>query len=111
MGKSPSRIPSLPICLSTDLNLFPSRDHVGESMIHLWIEKVREYLQSRSDSDQAASEAAANQERESLEKNSLEDVLELEGDCPLVSSAEPFTDRKSTFQGHAAAVTSVKQVK
>lgn len=39
---------------------------------------------------------------------------ELEGiqeECPSILSADPFTERKSTFQGHAATVTNAGQVK
>lgn len=41
-------------------------------------------------------------------------VLEIEGseqECPPITSADPFTERKSTFQGHVATVTNTTQVK
>lgn len=89
-------------------------DHAGESILHLWIDKLREYLQSRASAKLEEAEASSkkNDEPSPNKKITLNDsVDESEGECPLITSAEPFSDRKSTFQGHAATVTSVKQVK
>ncbi len=39
------------------------------------------------------------------------DLEDLKDECPSIISANPFTERKSVFQGHAASVTNVCQIK
>lgn len=90
------------------------RDHVGESILHLWIEKLREHLQMIEPSAEPvnATEVTATIVEEDFPKKFS--TLDLENSkevCPPILSADPFTERKSTFQGHAAVVTNVHQVK
>lgn len=37
--------------------------------------------------------------------------LQVDGACPEITHGEIITDRKSVFQGHAAAVRSIDEIK
>uniref|UniRef100_A0A1B6H196 RWD domain-containing protein n=1 Tax=Cuerna arida TaxID=1464854 RepID=A0A1B6H196_9HEMI len=82
-------------------------DNIGESIIYQWVEATREFLQIKF-----------------LNKNISEPEPEIiDSDVKMISQepsiirrleifhGEVITDRKSKFQGHAAVVTSVDQVK
>uniref|UniRef100_A0A3B3C222 Impact RWD domain protein n=1 Tax=Oryzias melastigma TaxID=30732 RepID=A0A3B3C222_ORYME len=58
-------------------------EHAGESILYLWVERVREFL---------------------VEKSQNEEL-------PPVKHGKPVTDRRSTFQPHLAPVVSPRQVK
>nr|XP_022345694.1 protein IMPACT-like isoform X1 [Crassostrea virginica] len=106
--------------------------NIGESIIYLWVEKIRELLQEknalRTDTRTAVqpkehqeetwSEEEENSEKSyevhrELSKCHLEDHDQCQDDikCPEIHHGESFMDRKSVFQGHIAAITHTKQVK
>jgi hypothetical protein len=77
------------------------------------MEKLREHLQlnhSTTEKD-AQDETVTPAEKEIPKKFSSLDLEDSQTECPSVISADPFTERKSTFQGHAATVTNASQVK
>lgn len=93
--------------------MFSYRDHMGESILHLWIEKMREHIQ-KTNLVLEQNDSCETQESSQVEvtkKLSVLDVEDSKEECPLIISADPFTERKSTFQGHVATVTNVSQVK
>lgn len=105
------------------VNIFENRDHAGESILHLWIEKLREHLETIElestptvqDSNEL-SEIPKKVTRWTNEDSPINKFSDLDlGDsmeeCPSIQSANPFTERKSTFQGHVAPVVNVRQVK
>uniref|UniRef100_A0A674P788 Impact RWD domain protein n=1 Tax=Takifugu rubripes TaxID=31033 RepID=A0A674P788_TAKRU len=65
-------------------------ENMGESILYLWVEKVREFLVERS---------------QSAETGRLYEEL------PPIKHGESITDRRSTFQPHLAPVVSPRQVK
>jgi len=83
-----------------------------------WVEFLREYLVEKVVTDAKASCAASDfvgidtteeeddvQELSSIPQPPCKTEL-----CPIIHHGEPLTDRKSTFQAHAAEVTTVEQV-
>lgn len=90
-----------------------SRENTGESILHLWIEKFREHLQHQgSNVEKDVNDETVPPSAEEIPKKfqSL-DLEDSKAECPSIISADPFTERKSTFQGHAATVTNASQVK
>lgn len=84
-----------------------------------WVEFLREYLVEKVDTDVKTSGTAAGDTMATEDKN--EDIRESSSPkiphppsrtepCPVIHHGEPLTDRKSTFQAHAAEVTIVEQV-
>ena len=92
-------------------HLYFVRDYIGESILHMWIEKVREYLQQRQSTEEEVSRTATAAEENERQIKLLDVEVEADEECPTIISGEPFTDRKSKVQGHVATVTSVAQVK
>uniref|UniRef100_A0A3Q3CUC9 Impact RWD domain protein n=1 Tax=Haplochromis burtoni TaxID=8153 RepID=A0A3Q3CUC9_HAPBU len=62
-------------------------EHAGESILYLWVEKVRDFLVEKS-------------------QNS-----ETDEELPPIKHGNPITDRRSTFQPHLAPVVTPRQVK
>uniref|UniRef100_A0A3Q0RZS4 Impact RWD domain protein n=1 Tax=Amphilophus citrinellus TaxID=61819 RepID=A0A3Q0RZS4_AMPCI len=62
-------------------------EHAGESILYLWVEKVRDFLVEKS-------------------QNS-----ETDEEMPPIKHGNPITDRRSTFQPHLAPVVTPRQVK
>lgn len=95
-------------------------ENKGECTLHLLVEKVREHLQMKKEEQEdsdistlkkwSAFDTASNSSKEDdliLVSDREEDI-----EIPEILHGEPFTDRKSTFQGHIAfPVTCVQQVK
>lgn len=75
----------------------------GEPVIYACIERVREYLQKKSDG-QGFSSPEIDLDAELAAAALLEDVAV--GDTPDIAHGPPFVDRKSVFQAHVARVTS-----
>ena len=83
-----------------------------------WVEFLREYLVEKVDTGIKTSGTAAGGTMATEDKN--EDTQESSPKiphppsrtepCPTIHHGEPLTDRKSTFQAHAAEVTTVEQV-
>lgn len=90
-------------------------DYLGESVIHMCVEKVHEFLHERQATEDeinrgvVESKLAEQQELQESQEPQVDEEDQVE--CPTIVSTEPFTDRKSKFQGHAAVVTSTAQVK
>ncbi|XP_060079820.1 protein IMPACT-B-like [Ylistrum balloti] len=103
-------------------------ENLGESIIYLWIERIREVVQaqlddSQSDSSPHTSKSSASAVSDEDDNDSEFDLSDLvissmeqpdDGEameCPPINSGEPILDRKSTFQAHLAPVVHKKQVK
>ena len=99
--------------LKLKLNYFLLRENIGESCIHIWIEKLRDYLRTKYPSEAASDLCSANNviTEEPPKKIPVFDLTVVNEVCPEITSADPFCDRKSTFQGHVATVTNAEQVK
>ncbi|KFM61569.1 Protein IMPACT-A, partial [Stegodyphus mimosarum] len=90
--------------------------HAGESIIYLWIEKIREFITSETataTSDDAVNDISSMNDADvSLTTAMLQQVNNIEFDeLPTIEHGEPIIDRKSVFQAHVARVVSTKQVK
>ncbi|XP_048870102.1 protein IMPACT [Brienomyrus brachyistius] len=107
-------------------------DNAGESILYLWVEKIREFLVERSQTSDT--EEGFKMRMSTEEKGGAEDdvawgvphCLELvsameqvqlsseaigDGETPLITHGQVITDRRSTFQPHLAPVVASKQVK
>jgi len=83
-------------------------ENKGENILHLWIEKLREILHTTPNDVQPQKDSQPNEK--SIQCQVL-NSSEPKEECPLIISSEPFVDRKSTFQGHVAQITTTSQVK
>ncbi|XP_029284793.1 protein IMPACT isoform X2 [Cottoperca gobio] len=104
--------------------------HVGESILYLWVEKIREFLVEKSQSSETVDQP------EKVNMTAEEDVDEEEEDIPdyrtlklntenahmfmhhengeevpLIKHGSTITDRRSTFQPHLAPLVTPRQVK
>ncbi|XP_065570782.1 protein IMPACT-like [Artemia franciscana] len=86
-----------------------AESNIGESVIYQWAEKVREFLQNKGDALQKLQ--AEETEEEKARKQILKSIPIWTTPCPEIVSSEPFTERKSTFQGHIATVFTQDQVR
>ena len=99
---------------------------MGESIIYMWVEKLREILAEQADELQSSSPKGENVSEESA---TVDDGSECENNeqytrysyekyekppeglkCPEIFHGEPVSDRRSTFQGHIAKVNDKKEV-
>ncbi|XP_061404653.1 protein IMPACT isoform X2 [Lethenteron reissneri] len=103
--------------------------NLGESVLFLWVECIREFVADASERSQPAwNTYRANQteedsdlveemlptilNEETLRSRDLEASDEFTGDeVPPIVHGETITDRRSTFQAHVAPVVTTKQVK
>jgi len=138
-----------------------SRDHIGESIVYIWVEKLREVLEEeqqedhKSDLKEEEDGNVSQQEKNPISDKLIASVSRL--DCsdstttnnqntpnnsydsskgtslsnsfllashlshknktlvgckiPNITTGQPFTDRKSTFQAHLTPLDSVVQVR
>ncbi|XP_015426028.1 PREDICTED: protein IMPACT isoform X1 [Myotis davidii] len=115
----------------------PGRQNIGESILYLWVEKIRDVLIQKAQMAEPGPEVKQKTEEEDVE--SEDDVLvacqpeapgralgfdvgdsqtagtaarvaEME-ELPPIDHGVPITDRRSTFQAHLAPVVCPKQVK
>nr|XP_033789742.1 protein IMPACT isoform X2 [Geotrypetes seraphini] len=99
--------------------------NLGDSILYQWVEKIREFLTSKSESADADIQKIT-EETEVDEKDEfftdpqcfqhnlmkMSDFIMFEDEeLPPVKHGEPITDRRSTFQAHLAPVIHPKQVK
>ncbi|XP_058878069.1 protein IMPACT isoform X3 [Acipenser ruthenus] len=107
--------------------------NIGESILYLWVETIREFLVEKSHSADSAESPVLKKTTEEVAED-LEDyfspgfqlpkcqdqiqalaLLASEGledeELPPIKHGEPITDRRSTFQPHLAPVVTPKQVK
>lgn len=96
------------------------RENDGECVLHLLVEKVRQHLMERDSDDKPDFSESSLETWISLEEeqqlsshtSAAPSLPETEIEIPEIIHGEPFTDRKSTFQGHIAfPIVSVAQVK
>ncbi|XP_029447013.1 protein IMPACT isoform X2 [Rhinatrema bivittatum] len=102
--------------------------NLGDSILYQWVEKIREFLISKSqsadaDTQKTTEEVEADDEdafftgsrhiQPSMMKMSGLIMSECSEDeeLPPVQHGEPITDRRSTFQAHLAPVVTAQQVK
>uniref|UniRef100_A0A3P8UUD3 Impact RWD domain protein n=1 Tax=Cynoglossus semilaevis TaxID=244447 RepID=A0A3P8UUD3_CYNSE len=83
-------------------------EHMGESILYLWVEKIREFLVERAQCSETGG----------VSLNQISAVQLLHITIPLVDEELPpikhgstITDRRSTFQPHLAPVVTPRQVK
>nr|XP_057930193.1 protein IMPACT isoform X2 [Doryrhamphus excisus] len=109
-------------------------EHVGESILYMWVEKIREFLVEKAqDSETVDHSQRVNltAEEEVDDDDDDDDVVPVFGGLTLKSSEEAhlflehtndeevppikhgscITDRRSTFQSHLAPVVTPRQVK
>ncbi|XP_017284217.1 protein IMPACT [Kryptolebias marmoratus] len=104
-------------------------EHAGESLLYLWVEKIRDFLVEKSCSSEAvdppgkvnmtAEEEMEDDEdapdfialRGSTEKAPLFLDLANDEEIPPIKHGNTVTDRRSTFQAHLAPVVTPRQVK
>ncbi|XP_039765762.1 protein IMPACT-like isoform X2 [Pararge aegeria] len=84
-------------CLLDEIYL----DNLGQTVIFLWVEKIREILQTIKPVESV--------KEKTLIEETL-DVSQIEIKCPDITHGEVIIDRKSSFQGHAAEVYSIEDV-
>ncbi|CAL8256351.1 unnamed protein product [Merluccius merluccius] len=105
-------------------------EHAGESLLYLWVEKIREFLVEKSQSAGAEEEpAGVNKTTEEDDDDDGEEELpdfrtlkmntenvhlfmtHESDEVPPVKHGDIITDRRSTFQPHVAPVVTPRQVK
>ena len=88
-------------------------DNLGESVIFLWVECLREFLQNRTSLETSFNDDAENDAMISEEIQLIEALKEsrITTQCPEIVTGDTIEDRKSVFQGHTAVVKSLDEVK
>ncbi|XP_030647340.1 protein IMPACT [Chanos chanos] len=106
-------------------------ENAGESILYLWVEKIREFLIEKSQSGETVEgldtlKAMRTEEEEDYDEDVLLDYSALklnteqshlfsdrlvDEELPPIHHGEAITDRRSTFQPHLAPVVSPKQVR
>uniref|UniRef100_A0A6I8NNX1 Protein IMPACT n=1 Tax=Ornithorhynchus anatinus TaxID=9258 RepID=A0A6I8NNX1_ORNAN len=104
-------------------------ENLGESILYLWVEKIREVLMEKSQSSDSGPDFKKKSEEEDVDfeddfilEHQPEDAVktldfvipESQGEVeemPPIDHGVPITDRRSTFQAHLAPVVTPKQVK
>ncbi|XP_025978592.1 protein IMPACT isoform X2 [Dromaius novaehollandiae] len=105
--------------------------NLGESILYLWVEKIREVLIEKaqsSDPEEPDNKKISEEVDEDNEDDSLLDYQPVQEDSvkmlnfttsesqedeelPSIRHGNPITDRRSTFQAHLAPVVTPQQVK
>ncbi|XP_074492164.1 protein IMPACT isoform X2 [Sebastes fasciatus] len=107
-------------------------EHVGESILYLWVEKIREFLVEKSQSSETVDQPEKvnmTAEEEVDDDDDDEDVPDFttlklntenahlfmdhanDEEVPPIKHGNTITDRRSTFQPHLAPVVTPRQVK
>ncbi|XP_047443673.1 protein IMPACT [Mugil cephalus] len=101
-------------------------EHAGESILYLWVEKIRDFLLERSQSSEpvdrpenvnltAEEEEDDDEDFKTLRLNTEAEHLfmgqENDEEVPPIKHGNTITDRRSTFQPHLAPVVTPRQVK
>ncbi|XP_037079618.1 protein IMPACT-like [Pollicipes pollicipes] len=82
-------------------------ENMGSSILYLWIERIKEFLEDLRDGDDSEEPAPPAPAETPALPPSDEDAQP----CPEITHGECIMDRKSVFQGHCAIVRSVQQVR
>ncbi|XP_051550696.1 protein IMPACT-B-like [Myxocyprinus asiaticus] len=106
-------------------------ENAGESILYLWVEKIREFLVEKSlseatDGPDTGKTMTTEEEGQDYGEDDLPDYNMLkigtsqsaylfsnvsdDEELPPIKHGEPITDRRSTFQPHLAPVVTPKQV-
>lgn len=103
-------------------------ENAGESLLYLWVEKIREFLTEKSqhsDGPATCKTVTTEEEGHDYDEDDLPDISVLklssqsdqivstssdDEELPLIKHGESITDRRSTFQPHLSAVENPKQV-
>lgn len=83
------------------------RQNIGGPVLYQWVETVKDYLSSKA----VQNEDKCNVSDIQIEKPINDAPEELIIEIPQIAHGETILDRKSTFQGHLATVTSANQVR
>jgi len=88
-------------------------DNLGESVIFLWVECLREFLQNRTSLETSSNDDAENDAMISEDIQLIEALKEsrITTQCPEIVTGDTIEDRRSVFQGHTAVVKSLDEVK
>ncbi|XP_054586017.1 protein IMPACT isoform X2 [Nothobranchius furzeri] len=104
-------------------------EHAGESILYLWVEKIRDFLVEKSDSSETAdgsekvnmtAEEAVEDDDDVPDFSTLKDKTEKshvfldhanDEELPPIKHGSAITERRSTFQAHLAPVVTPRQVK
>ncbi|XP_071343031.1 protein IMPACT isoform X4 [Trachinotus anak] len=107
-------------------------EHMGESILYLWVEKIREFLVEKSQSsetvDQSEKVNMTAEEEVDGDDDDDEDIPDFrtlklntenvhlfmdhanDEEVPPIKHGNPITDRRSTFQPHLAPVVTPRQI-
>ncbi|KAM4689395.1 protein IMPACT isoform 2-T2 [Discoglossus pictus] len=100
--------------------------NIGQSILYLWVEKIREFLEEKSHSSDTGPSLKATTEETEIDDDEVTSDLGVlkdqnfdllafstpsEDELPPIKHGEPLSDRRSTFQAHLAPVVSPSQVK
>nr|XP_020459027.1 protein IMPACT isoform X7 [Monopterus albus] len=103
-------------------------EHAGESILYLWVEKVREFLVEKSQSSETAGQPENVTLTAEEEVNDDEDAPDFrtfklntesayffmdhanDEEVPPIKHGNTITDRRSTFQPHLAPVVTPRQI-
>ncbi|KAK2835842.1 hypothetical protein Q5P01_016326 [Channa striata] len=103
-------------------------EHVGQSILYLWVEEIREFLVEKSQSSETVDQAKTvnmtaedeGDDQDIPDFRTLKLNTEIahlfmdhanDEEVPPVKHGNTITDRRSTFQPHLAAVVTPRQVK
>lgn len=93
-------------------------ENIGESIIYQWIEKIKDILQSKVSLADVEEEETVCKKKQKYRYHKHKQkvvqetlVVPLAVQVPEIIHGEIITDRKSTFQGHVATITSVDEVR
>ncbi|XP_072246026.1 protein IMPACT isoform X2 [Leuresthes tenuis] len=104
-------------------------EHAGESILYLWVEKIRDFLVEKSHSPETVDQPGnvnVTAEEEVYDDEDLPDFTTLklntenahlfmdqanDEEIPPIKHGNAITDRRSTFQPHLAPVVTPRQVK
>ncbi|XP_022837221.1 protein IMPACT-like [Spodoptera litura] len=83
-------------------------ENIGKSVVYQWVEKIREVLQTiKPKKRQKVNKTTKSKSPPTVSS----DTSLVHSDCPEITHGEVIVDRKSIFQGHAAEVHSIDDVK
>ncbi|XP_075272421.1 protein IMPACT isoform X3 [Opisthocomus hoazin] len=111
--------------------IYQLKQNLGESILYLWVEKIREVLVEKAQSSDQEPDIKKTSEEVDEDDGDIflvdyqpiqEDPIkmlnyvtcesqEVDEELPSIQHGNPITDRRSTFQAHLAPVVTTRQVK